>query len=76
MAIYKLQLPLTSNVPDPKALAYKRDRKFMVEVPVDQALKDFFVKYGGKYCVKLFVYAEIGEDHLLHIEKVAPEQGW
>ena len=79
MRIYKIQLPLSSNVSNPKGLAYSKKQDLMIEIPVTEELKKFFQDNGGEHCFKLYVYAQLDlskENNVFNIDRIAPEQDW
>ncbi len=40
--IFKVQLPLYTNAPEPQAHVYNEDRSFIGEVPITEDLKSLF----------------------------------
>ena len=68
--IFKIQLPLASNVRNPKALIYNKTRTKQGDVPVTDALKILMDDSCKKYFYAKFINGQI----LLHSE--APEQNW
>ena len=69
--IFKVQLPLASNMKEPFALIYNQSRSIEVHLPVEY-VKPFF-KEGEK---KIYVDAELEEDGELFIYFRVPEQNW
>lgn len=68
--IVKVQVPLSTNRPDPQALVYNEDRSALFEVPASDAL---LKRMAGS--AKQFFFAEKkGEE--LHLGKKAPWQPW
>ncbi len=39
---YKVQLPLSTNAPEPMALVYNRDRSRMGEIPITDEVRSLF----------------------------------
>jgi len=68
--IVKVQLPLRTNEPEPKALFYDETRDIWSFLPIDKPLKKAM---GG--ADKKFFYATM-KGAIIHLEEEAPWQDW
>ena len=68
--IFKVQLPVSSNVPNPSALIYNEDRSIEEHLDVN-LVKQYFI--GNE--MKVFIYGVL-TDEVLHLEGRAPYQEW
>jgi len=68
--IVKVQRPLSSNVEDPPALVYNKDRSLTMQWPMDDAIKRIM---GRELKVYWWAYMQ---GTVLHLDKPAEEQDW
>lgn len=68
--IFKVQVPIASNDPDPKALVYNRYRTKEGMVPIQPGLLDIM---QGR--LKIFIYASFHNGEL-DFRREAPWQEW
>ena len=68
--IFKVQLPIGSNDPNPPALIYNEDRSITEHLNVS-LVKQYFSENE----MKVFIYGEL-IDEVLHLEGRAPYQEW
>lgn len=67
--IVKIQMPLTTNDPDPQALVYNKNQSVYLNVPVAQAEPHM------KGRVKAYFHAKV-EGDVVHIKQDASWQTW
>lgn len=76
VAIFKVQIPIETNEPDPKALAYNVDKSREYFVPITDALLALYPKRGDwERRYKQFVYGRL-DGTIFVIEGKAPWQVW
>ena len=73
MEIFKIQLPITSNEPNPPALIYNESREF--EIQIDVCLVEYLFRKGEK---KIYIYGEIKNGSFSYKDRIkrAPDQDW
>lgn len=70
--IFKVQIPIVSNVIEPDALVYNEDRSILEEVPVTMELQELFPPGVAKIYVK-GTYNQKGE---IDLQEVVEDQPW
>lgn len=68
--IFKVQLPLVTNEPEPMALVYNRNKSFYTNVPITD---DLLLQMQGQF--KLFFYGT-HDDTDVNLDAIAPWQEW
>jgi hypothetical protein len=70
--IFKVQVPIATNEPEPQALIYNEDRSKEFWMPLTQQILDFM---DGEF--KKFVYGSVDYKHnTFTIDSDAPWQEW
>ena len=73
--IFKIQQPISSNMPtnELEALIYNRDRSIEFAVPM-AGMKQFWIDAGDR--ARVYVEAELDEDEGFCIEAFVEDQPW
>lgn len=72
--IYKLQRPIASSDPNQSWLAYPRDTRKMIFIPIHLVSKEVRAMMGHDY--KIYVHANLHPDGTLEIKSRATTQEW
>ena len=68
--IVKLQIPLSSNTPNPGALVYNKDRSYLAEIPITKQIRRLL-----KDRLKIYVLATI-KNGVITLSDEQPAQDW
>ena len=71
MEIFKIQLPLASNEPDPPALIYNESRSIERKIRVDQ-IEDLFAQ--GE--TRIYIEGTVNEDGEIEFHKFVSPRDW
>jgi hypothetical protein len=68
--IVKLQIPLSSNTPNPGALVYNKDHSYLAEIPITKQIRRLL-----KDRLKIYVLATI-KNGVITLSDEQPAQDW